>query len=169
MRICISGTPGTGKTTVSKLLGIDAINLNEFSREKKCTKGYDKKRRISIVDVECIKKNLKNIENVVIEGHFAHLLDCNITIVLRTSPKILRKRLEERNYSLDKIKENLEAEALGIITEEAMNENKDVYEIDTTFLTPENVADIIYKIIIGNGKEYRAGFIDYSEEILEWY
>lgn len=169
MRICISGTPGTGKTTVSSMLGMKVINLNDFAKENKCTRGYDKKRKSRIVDIDCVKKNLKDMDDVVIEGHFAHLLDCVLVIVLRTSPKILKKRLEEKNFDRDKIMENMEAEALGIITEEAIEKNKNVYEIDTSFSSPGDVAKKIRKILDGYGDEYRAGKIDYLEEILEWY
>lgn len=169
MRICISGTPGTGKTTVSSMLGMDVINLNDFSKKNKCTKGYDKKRKSRIVDIDCIKRSLNDINNIIIEGHFAHLLDCDFVIILRTSPKILKKRLEDKNFDKEKIMENMEAEALGIIIEEAIVKNKNVYEIDTTFSSPEDVVKKIRIILNGNGEEYRAGKIDYSEEILEWY
>lgn len=168
MIVCITGTPGTGKTHLSSLLGKNVIHLNDFSRENGCTKGYDKKRKSRIVDIDCLKNKLRGINDVIIEGHYSHFLNCDIVIVLRTSPKILRKRLEERNYSKEKIRENLEAEAIGLITSEALEKCKNVYEIDTSVID-EKILEKIEKILKGEGEEFRAGKINYMEEILEWY
>ncbi|MGC8686876.1 MAG: adenylate kinase family protein [Thermoplasmata archaeon] len=169
MIICISGTPGTGKTYLSSRFNSNVINLNDFSKRNGCTKGYDRKRKSEIVNVECLKKKLKNVDNIILEGHYAHLLKCNIVIILRTSPKILKKRLIERGYDLQKIQENLEAEALGIITQEALKMNENVYEIDTTSLDIDVIMNEIRKILNGEGGDYKAGKIDYMEEILEWF
>ncbi|MDP8012397.1 MAG: adenylate kinase family protein [Thermoplasmata archaeon] len=168
MRICISGTPGTGKTFISKKLGQNVINLNEFSKLNGCTKGYDKKRKSRIVDIECLKNKL-SMGDVIIEGHYSHLIPCDLVIVLRTSPKVLRQRLKERNYDDKKIFENMEAEALGLITQEALEYNKNVYEIDTTNSSIDEIVKKIKDIIDGRGNDYLAGKIDYMEEILEWY
>ncbi len=169
MRICITGVPGTGKSSVAKLLDLNFIELNEFSEKNGCTKGRDNKRKVKVVDVECLKEKLQSFKDAIFVGHYSHLLPCDIVIVLRTNPEILRKRLKGRNYDEEKIRENMEAEALGIITQEATEKCNNVYEIDTTFLDERETASIIKKIIDGKGEEYRAGKIDFMEEIIKWY
>ncbi|MGC8599043.1 MAG: adenylate kinase family protein [Thermoplasmata archaeon] len=169
MRICITGTPGTGKSTISKLIPGKSIDLNEFARENGCLKGYDRKRRVRVVDIQCLKEKLRDLNDAILVGHYSHLLDCHIVIVFRTNPSILEKRLRERNYTQEKIRENMEAEALGIITQEALELCRNVYEIDTTSSDEGEILNIIEKIIEGKGEEYRAGNIDYTEEILKWY
>ncbi len=169
MRLCITGTPGTGKTTVSGMLGMNFINLNDFARNEGCMEGYDESMKSYIVNINCLKKRLKDYDNIVFESHYSHLVGCDIIIVLRTSPKILKERLKSRNYDDEKIMENLEAEAIGLITEESMEICKNVYEIDTGIYGIDETVKIIREIIEGKGEKYRAGKIDYMEEILEWY
>ncbi|MVT13246.1 MAG: AAA family ATPase [Euryarchaeota archaeon] len=169
MRICITGTPGTGKTSVARLIPMEQIELNDFARKNDCISGYDTKRNVDIVDIDCLKKKIKKRNNILLVGHYSHFLECDIVIVLRTNPEILESRLRKRGYDENKIMENVEAEALGLITQEAMDLYKDVYEIDTTNIKEEDVANIILKIIKGDGEEYRAGKIDYLEWILRWY
>jgi len=93
----------------------------------------------------------------------------NLIIVLRSHPDVLRKRLEERNYSEEKLRENLEAEAIDVILEEALETGKPVYEIDTTEMNIDDVKKAVEDILSGRTEAYRPGKIDFSEVILSWY
>ena len=64
----------------------------------------------------------------------------------------------------EKVKENLEAEALDVCLVEAVERFQDVYEVDTTELTPGESATIVEGILKGDNKKYLPGRIDYSEE-----
>lgn len=169
MRICITGTPGTGKSTVARIVFEDFVDLNEFARKIGCIDGKDRKRDVEIVDVECLKTAFQGKDEIILVSHYSHFMDCDIIIVLRTRPDVLEKRLRDRNYGSDKIRENLEAEALSLITQEAIDMCENVYEVDTTSITPEEAANAIRYIIDGRGENYRAGKIDYTEEIMKWY
>ena len=69
-------------------------------------------------------------------------------IVLRVHPEILRKRLEARNYSASKIRENLEAEALGVCSAEAYEKYGDrVFEVDVSDLTKDDAVEVMGNII----------------------
>ena len=67
----------------------------------------------------------------IVDSHLSHHI-ADIVIVLRTDPAVLKGRLEKRNYSEEKIKENLEAEALDIILAESVEWCDRVFEINTT-------------------------------------
>ena len=64
MIIALTGTPGTGKTSVSKILqknGFEIIDLNRVACEKDFLIGRDEKRNSDIVNIEkfddYVKKN----------------------------------------------------------------------------------------------------------------
>ncbi|AEH60053.1 Adenylate kinase [Methanosalsum zhilinae DSM 4017] len=185
MLIGITGTPGTGKTTVSGILstsfGYRIINLNDLIKEKELHCGVDTKRDCLIADIEhihdslieLIDENTKCGETVLVESHMSHYITDTV-IVLRASPDILKKRLQTRNYSPEKIEENVEAEALDVILAESVQYCKSVFEVNTTYMRPEEIAEYINHIIkaIKNGKEddldgFRPGNIDWSEDFFK--
>jgi len=199
MLISLSGTPGTGKTTVAELLspaGYRIIPMNELTKE--FLAGRDQERESDEVDMGALIESVgagkfltsNNIEtHILIEGHLSHLLPVDIIVVLRTSPKVLKERLASRGYSTEKVRENMEAEALGVITMEALEAGVPVYEIDTTEMSPEETAKRLTEIVEDAGKEGGKGLkevtdgsvlkrrkglrpeemIDFTEEIMEWY
>ncbi len=169
--IAISGTPGTGKTSITELLknNYKIVHLNDLAKEKGCLKGYDRKRKVRIVDYKCLDNKIDDVSDIVIESHYAHLMRFDILIILRTKPDVLRKRLLEKGFSKQKINENLEAEALGVISEESLDFIDRAFEIDTSFITTKEAADLVLKIITERPNEYSIGKIDWSKEILEWY
>ncbi|MBU4245685.1 MAG: adenylate kinase family protein [Nanoarchaeota archaeon] len=172
MKIALSGTPGTGKTTVAKILArnlnYSLLSLNEFAKSHKLTLGNDKKRNSVIVDVSALKKEVAQMEgNIILEGHLAHFCDADIYIILRTNPKELRKRMKTRVWSEEKIRENVEAEIMNICLDEAVElHGKAVFEVDTAKKSAEEVAKIIEEIIAGKKREkYAPGKIDWTEHI----
>lgn len=160
--------------------GYRVVDLNDMIRKMGLAEGWDKERSSLIVDTEVLESRLEGLleEGTIVEGHLSHHLRPAVCVVLRTSPKVLLKRLLDRGYSERKARENAEAEALGIITAEALEKGLEVYEVDTTALNPSEAADLVERIyrirVLGEGdpKEldpYRGGGIDYLEEVLEWY
>ena len=87
-------------------------------------------------------------------------------IVLRVRPEILQKRLEARDYSDSKIRENLEAEALGVCTAEAYDiYGENVCEVDVTDLTVEEIVDLLVDVIDGK-IEFSVGEIDFMDWLI---
>ena len=170
MIVALTGVPGAGKSSVAEELskrGYRIIRIDELldgARE-----GYDEGSGSEIVDVERVNRNLESlvIKDCVIEGHLAHELDADVVIVLRARPEIIEKRLRERGYGEEKVAENAEAEAIDVITIEALEKGREVYEIDGSDMDLSMIADSIEQIMKGNGENLRPGRIDFSSYILE--
>ncbi len=173
MIILLTGTPGTGKTSTAGLiasaLGIEACSISELVDESVIV-GIDEERESLEVDIQKLYKKLKrmNLKDAVIEGHLSHLLPFEdaLVIVLRAEPGVLKRRLEAKGFREEKIKENLEAEALDVCLIESLENHKKVYEIHTSRLSPEEVTEAALKIISGKGEDYLPGRIDWSEFFL---
>jgi adenylate kinase len=60
--IIVTGTPGTGKTTLSKklvgMLGFHYIDVNEIVKKYGISEGYDRKRKTKVIDVKKLNKAL---------------------------------------------------------------------------------------------------------------
>ena len=150
MQIALTGTPGTGKTTVAKLLPYKVIDINALVKGG-MNLGIDPERGCLEADMDALAGRLEEMDNEeisILEGHFAHHF-VNWAIVLRLSPPSLRSRLEKRGYSMEKTRENLEAEALDVILVEAVEFCGRVDEIDTTGRSPPEVAELVTRIIKG--------------------
>ncbi|HDO19508.1 MAG TPA: NMP kinase [Thermoplasmatales archaeon] len=179
MIVSLTGTPGVGKSTVAEILrnrGFYVVNITELAVEKNFTLGYDNKRKSHIIDIDELRRYIKKefsdkAEVIILDGHLSHLVNTRgKVIVLRCSPKELKRRMESKGWNAEKINENLEAEMLDIVLAEAveMHGEKRVFEIDTTDKSPHKVADIIEQIILNkiSISDYRAGNVDWSEDIL---
>jgi len=182
MLVALSGTPGTGKSSVSLLLernGYRVIRLNELAVEKQFIVGVDKDRNSKIIDIvrldSYLNEHYKTEDIVIVEGHLSHLLkSVDKVILLRCHPKQLKKRLEEKGWNQKKINENVEAETIDVILCETVEIHKEdnIFEIDTTHMKKEDIASAIIDIVNSNfkpTKKYNIGNIDWSEEILNDY
>lgn len=170
MKLCITGTPGTGKTEISKKLSMrlewKLVPINDIAEDLDAYLGEDDKRGVKILDMDRINDYFDEFEgDVIIEGHTAHEVPCDIVIVLRCDPTVLEKRLKGR-YSdkPEKVKENVDAEIIGVITSDAVEINKKVYEIETSRKSVKKNVEEIMDILDGNSQEYKVGSIDWLEE-----
>ena len=169
--VFITGTPCTGKTTIASRLNGRVIKINDLARSHGFIMGVDEQKGYDIIDIEKLSLHvcqlIKDCDEVLIfEGHVTHLLDgADKVIVLRASPEILKKRLEARGYSASKIRENLEAEALGVCSAEAIEKYDEVYELDVSNLAVDEAAELVGEII-ENGGDYPVGSVDFMEWLL---
>lgn len=167
MRVVITGTPGTGKTTVSEKLKEDfeVIHLTEFIKNNDL--GFKNTENVQEVDLDKMKEKFNSKygdeEDLVIEGHLSHFIQADLCIVLRCHPETLRTRLSQRDYSTSKINENVESEMIDRILLEAVDLQDKVYEIDTTEKNPEESLEQIKQAI--ESKEENYGNIDWMDSI----
>jgi adenylate kinase len=175
MRIALTGTPGTGKSSVGDILrtrGWDAVEVSAIAREAGLLKEIDQERGSYEIDIDELQEAVDSRydrKEIVLVGHLAHLISNDLCIVLRCQPKLLRSRLAERDWPKAKVDENIEAEALDAILVEAMELDSAVFEIDTSDMGSSEVADAVQDIVAGKIEKYRPGHIDWSSEVLGWY
>lgn len=142
--IVVSGTPGTGKTRIAKLISRDSnfryIDVNKLIKSNKVYDSYDKKRKCFVVDEKRLNKLLIKLvksskSNLILDSHLSHFLPkkyVNLCIITKCNLKILKSRLKKRNYSSLKIKENLESEIFNVCLGESLQNKHNVVVIDTS-------------------------------------
>ena len=179
--ILISGTPGTGKTTISEIISkkmnLNLINLSKIVIEKKFIFNRDEQRDTEIVDEKKLIKFLTTEilrfpEGLLIEGHYADItpsefVDC--CIILRSNPVIIQERLIKRKYKKSKIMENIQAEILGVCVNDCINAYgpEKVFEIDTSKGNIEEISLKIIDIIKKKTTIFLAGKINWLSSISE--
>ncbi len=179
MYVALSGTPGTGKTTVAGELmrkGHIVLSVKDLAIELGA----------ALVDGDEVEVDINALAAafhghvsgmgplVFVEGHLSHLLPVDGVIVLRAHPSLVKKRLEERGYPPEKIAENVEAEAVGVCLVEAVETGLPVAELDTTDMEPGEAADMVLEIVehMEGGEvpeDFLPGKIDWLEEVDSWF
>lgn len=122
--IVITGTPGSGKTTIanavaSRIKGAELVHANDLIRSKHLFSSYSKDGAM-VVKLGALRKEIGRLRRssrsrvLIIEGHV--LCDISIpgatAIVVREHLSRIRERLARRGYSKKKINGNLVSEAI---------------------------------------------------------
>ncbi len=166
MRVAVTGTPGTGKTTATERLstGLEVIHLNEVVRERGFTQGRDAERDTLVADLDAVASWLGDREDILFESHLAHRFAAGRIVVLRCHPERIETRLEARGEPAGTVAENAESEALDVVLSEAVAEHgtDSVYEIDTTDRSPDAVAAAIGAVVAGE-RDPAAGTVSFVE------
>ena len=153
--ICVTGTPGSGKTALSKKLAkkLDFyyIDVNKIISKHKLSEGYDQKRKTKVISVGKLNKALikeisaltkkpisersTQLNGIIIDSHLSHYFPrkfVDFCIVTKCDIKELNKRLKKKRFHKEKIKENIEAEIFDVCLNEAKEQKHRILVIDTT-------------------------------------
>ena len=173
MLVAVTGTPGAGKSSVCRVLagrGYVIVDLDEMARSGGFIVGRDEARQSDEVDVSALREQLDIPAKIAfLKGHYSHLMNVNFAVVLRCRPRVLRERLTSRGWSEGKIRESVDAEAIDVILQEAVERLDFVYEVDTTARSAEESASQILDILQGRTSGHEPGSVDWSDEVLSWY
>ena len=128
--ILITGTPGTGKSATasvvaSRLPAMRHVEVGALAREKALHEGWDEELQCHVLDEERILDELEGMMQpggALVDYHGADLFPerwFDLVVVLRADNAVLYQRLEGRGYSQKKLSENMEAEIMQVILDEA--------------------------------------------------
>ncbi|MCX8204553.1 MAG: AAA family ATPase [Candidatus Nezhaarchaeota archaeon] len=152
--VIITGTPGTGKTTIAaklaSILPANHIDLPFFVEKEGLWLGRDEKRGVKIVDLPKVRRRLRTLAKrsplkLVVSSHIPDVAfrgDVDVAIVLRLHPCELKRRLEALNWPFPKVRENVIAEVLAVCLKDALSYygEEAVFEVDVTGLSVEEAA-----------------------------
>jgi adenylate kinase len=180
IKVAITGNPGVGKHTSTKFVceklgGLKIIDINKLIidnnafvlNDDRYGKEVDIKKTLKL-----IRDELKKGGDLVIIGHLVPYLlkpdEIDLVVVMRRSPYEIIKTFEDREYSPEKIRENIASEILGISFYDALKtfgKNK-VIEFDATGKTPQQSAEEIVSLL-QNKLNHKIGMVDWLSLVYE--
>lgn len=150
--VLVTGTPGTGKTTTASLIaertGLKHVNVGELIKQNKCYDGRDEDLNTNILNEEklldamevILDKAAEEDQGIVADFHVCEMFPerwFDLVLCLRTATNVLFDRLTARGYSEKKRAENMEAEIMQVILEEA----RESYAHEIVHEVPSNNID----------------------------
>jgi len=144
---------------LARRMGWQHIDLGKLALRKRTIRGYDRHRKVPIVDLLGIRSEVMRIARrasanvIILEGSYSHLVPIRrgvlAAIILRCNPGILALRLRGRRWGEGKIRENVQSEILGVCMSEALKMHEIVREIDTTGRNAEWICKSIIALYEG--------------------
>lgn len=168
MSIVITGNPGVGKHTIAKKisqkLNFSIIDINILAKDSGV---IEKQEDTNDVDTQKLANIIKEIEldEKIVVGHLApYVLEKNqvkIMIILRRNPYHLETVYKERNYSENKIKENVGSEILGVITHDTMEKFEEkAFQVDVSEKNIEQVVEKVLQVISKKGNNDQVDWLN---------
>jgi adenylate kinase len=170
-RLVITGNPGVGKHTCAKLVaeklnGFEIFDINKMAIDNDAV--LKDGVNINIKKVKTLIQNTTKVnrKGLIFVGHLApYVLNpakISKAIVLRRSPYELVSVFRKRNYSIEKARENIASEILGILLYDSVisfGKGK-IAEVDVTREAPSQTADRIIAILRNKSRPH-VGIVDW--------
>ncbi|KAG5051112.1 hypothetical protein AAZX31_02G071900 [Glycine max] len=147
--ILVTGTPGTGKTTMCTALAeatqLRHINVGELVKEKNLHDGWDDELDCHVLNEDLVCDELEDVMEEggnIVDYHGCDFFperwfDC--VVVLQTDNTVLYDRLSRRGYKDSKLSNNIECEIFQVLLEEA----KESYSEEKLIaMKSDNIEDI---------------------------
>ncbi|KAG7349299.1 nucleotide kinase-like protein [Nitzschia inconspicua] len=150
--VLITGTPGVGKTSTASLIservGLEHVNVGELIVQHQCYEGRDEDLETNVLDEDklldvmevILDKAAEDGTGIVADFHMCEIFPerwFDLVLVLRASTDVLFDRLTKRGYNEKKRSENMEAEIMQVILEEA----RESYAPEIVHEVPSNTLD----------------------------
>ncbi|KAK4057591.1 factor activating pos9 [Microbotryomycetes sp. JL221] len=171
--IFVTGTPGTGKSTLSSQLVEQLqqhyiqeqeqdstlpkwqhVNVgDDWVKAKQCYTGWNQEWQSWDVDEDKLLDELEPFQTPGAKVFDWHCCDIfperwiDLVVVLRCNHSKLWERLEKRGYSINKIQENNTAEIMNVVLEDARESYDKEIVVELESDNPDQVEDNINRII----------------------
>ncbi|GCF00806.1 factor activating pos9 [Zygosaccharomyces mellis] len=156
--LLITGTPGCGKSATSELLqrrlsNSQYYNISDFAQKNDCYEGYDESRKSHIVDEDKLLDLLEPLlrkGGSIIDWHVNDIFPerlIDLVVVLRCENSILFQRLDKRGYHQAKIDENIDAEIMGVVMQDALDSYEKEIVVELTSDTIEQMEANVDRIV----------------------
>lgn len=170
MRVALTGTPGVGKTTLAQAArasGWRVVDVKAWAKQEGCVVAYDEDDDADVLDVLELAALVPPDDGtkVIYEGHVSHFLGLDQIWVLRLDPRVLADRLRARGYRKEKVAENLEAEALDLIFQEALDVGAPVIQRDATHRSASDLLAAFERIGAGRNGSNDVEPVDWSDQL----
>ncbi|KAF0696257.1 Aste57867_12955 [Aphanomyces stellatus] len=162
--ILITGTPGTGKTTMSQLLAertsLRYVNVGDlvrgaFVKEKHLHDGRDEDFDCYVLDEDKVVDEMEELMGgadggVIVDFHTCDFFPerwFDLVVVLRTDNTTLFDRLTQRGYSEKKVTENVECEIMQVVLQDAQESYVPDIVQELPSVTVEDMENNIERIV----------------------
>ncbi len=142
--VALTGTPGTGKTSVARALRPQyrSVEVAELALRTSTGRAIPAGVEVDLDRLASLVRRRPVVAGFdLVVGHVAHLLPLRDVVLLRCHPTELARRLAKSGRgSARERRENAMAEAVDVVLVEAIRPGRRIWEIDTTGLGVREVA-----------------------------
>ncbi|PIK50582.1 putative adenylate kinase isoenzyme 6 [Apostichopus japonicus] len=154
--ILITGTPGTGKSTLgqelAQRLSLTYLNVGDVAKEKELYEEWDEEYNCPVLDEDRLIDELEDTVSAggcIVDYHSCEFFPerwFDFIYVLRAATATLYERLERRGYSGRKLDENIQCEIFETILEEAKESYLPSIVMEMQSNTPQDMEQNMEKI-----------------------
>ncbi len=177
--VVVIGAPASGKSTLSKrladALGCRHVSVSELVRREGFILGMDERRGSLVVDEEKVREwilgRLREVGCLVVETISPHSVpreEVELVVVVRCRPSILVERLRARGYHREKVRENVEYEAIDGPLQDALEiaDPRRILQVNGCGDDPNEEVTLVLRRLEGEPAGHEDGEFNWTEDFM---